>query len=58
MRQTAPQRESMGWVLCFEDFYLSLAGILRRNLEGILREVSGEVFSRMFISFPGATFQS
>ena len=51
----APQRERTGWVLC-------LGGFLSLLLGRILEEVSGEGFSRIFISrifisFPGVPFQ-
>ena len=39
------------WVLCLEFYSLSLFQA------GILGEVLGEGFSRIFISFPGVLFQ-
>ena len=41
----------MRYVLCLEIFISFLQ-------EGILGEVSGKGFSRIFISFPGVPFQS
>ena len=39
------------WVLCLKGFFL----ICFLNL-GILREVSGQDLNRIFISFPGVSF--
>ena len=50
MAQAAPQREGGSWVHCLRAF-ISLLQV------GILGEVSGEGFNRIFISFPGVLFQ-
>ena len=45
-----PEGVNRGWVLCLEAFFSLLQA-------GILGEVSGEGFSRIFISSPGVSFQ-
>ena len=46
----APGRESVKWIVCLEAFNLSL------EAAGILGKILGEALNKIFISFPGVSF--